>query len=161
MTVLAAVLSIIILYFLFALGSKTIKKIVGKKICAICVAVSLTWFSLLVLKWLGFKIDPLVIAILMGQSIVGIMYKLEEYFQKKELRKFWLVRILIIGGGTLLVYWLLNEAYFMVFLCLLVGFFLLAFVWPMILKKDSKKQGGSKAYQKATSGLEKKMEDCC
>ena len=138
MTIIAAVLSIAVFYFLFAFGSEVVKKVVGKKICAICAAVSLTWLGLLLLKLLGVQVDLLVIAILMGQSVVGLMTKLEEYFEKKTLKKFWLVRILIITGGTHFVYWFLKEVYFMVFLVLLAGVLLLPFVLPMVLKMHLK-----------------------
>lgn len=161
MTVFYAILSITILYFLLALFGGFIKKIVGRKICAICAAVSLTWFSLLILRLLGFGIDILVVAILMGQSVVGLMVKLENYFDQKGLPKFWLVRILIITGGTLFVYWLLKEDYTLLLLLSISSSLFLVFVLSIIPKEVSKKQINSKEFQKATAKLEKLMEDCC
>lgn len=153
--------SITILYFLFAFWSERIKKIVGRKICAICAAVSLTWSGLLLLRLIGFKIEPLIIAILMGQSIVGIMYKAEEYFKEKKLEKFWLVRILTIVGGTLLIYWLLKANYLLTFLLLIGGGILLIFVLSTASGKEVENQPKSKERRKAISKLEKMMEDCC
>lgn len=164
MTIFLAVLSITVLYFLFAFGGETIKQLIGRKVCAICAAVSLTWFVLLILKLLGFTIDILVIAVLMGQSIVGLMYKIEEYFKKKALPKFWLIRILIITGGTLFVYWLLKEKYFLLIPLLVAGAFLLIFVSSMISKKSSREINeveNPDDYKKAVSKLEEMMENCC
>ncbi len=111
MFIIYTILAITILYFLFALLGDLLKRLIGRKICAICVAVSLTWTFLLILKLVGFEIDVLVIAILMGQSVVGLMVELEKEFTKKGWQNFWLIRILIIVGGTLFTYWLLKEHY--------------------------------------------------
>lgn len=46
--------------------------------CAICVAVSVSWVSLLVLFWLDSFDSRLIIAVLMGQSVVGFYYLLEK-----------------------------------------------------------------------------------
>lgn len=161
MIIFYAVLSIALLYFLFAIFSGSLKKLIGKKICAICAAVSLTWLSLLILKFSGFKIDNLVIAILMGQSVVGLMTKTEKYFQEKGLPKFWLIRILIITGGTLFVYWLLKEKYALLIPLLIAAALLLPFFFSLINQADFKKPKNSKNYQKAISKLEKMMENCC
>lgn len=157
MTILYAVLSITILYFLFAFGGEAIRKIVGRKVCAICAAVSLTWISLLVLKLAGFHIDILIIAILMGQSVVGLMVELEKIFEKKKLQKFWLVRILVIIGGTLFVYWLLKEQYSLLLLLVIASFLSL----PVVLTVVTPKESSSKKDKKAISKLEKLMESCC
>ncbi len=50
----------------------------GLQWCAICVAVSLTWLTLLLLFWTGrFRNVPL-LALLMGQSVVGAFYFVEK-----------------------------------------------------------------------------------
>ena len=157
MTIIYTVLSITILYFLFAFGGETIKRIVGRKVCAICAAVSLTWISLLILKLLGFNIDILIIAILMGQSVVGLMSELEKIFKKKELKKFWLVRVLIIAGGTLFVYWLLKRQYSWLLPLVILGFF----STPVVLTITTPKESGDKKHKKAVSKLEEMMENCC
>ncbi len=53
------------------------------KVCALCAAVSTTWFGLLAMKLSGFDADPLIIGILMGGSAVGIMYLLEKKMSEK------------------------------------------------------------------------------
>jgi len=99
---------ILALFLIFALLVNPIStKLFRRKICAICAAVSLTWLSLFVLKYLGYAIDILIIAILMGESITGIMYLFEDYVEKKN-KKLLPLKILIILLGTLLVYLLLK-----------------------------------------------------
>lgn len=162
--IISVVFFIVFLYFLFAFLGPTITRMTGKKICAICAAVSLTWLSLLVLWLAGLKIEPIIIAILMGQSIVGIMYKSEEYFKKRELSKFWLVRILMITLGTLLVYFLLKQLWTLFTTIVGLSLFLALILGRLIFQSKQKPVGRKrrgKNYQKAISELEKMMEDCC
>ena len=63
-----------------------IKELIPKKnICAICFAVALTWIALLVLFWKKMFSDPILIALLMGQSIIGLFYLWENYVNEKWL----------------------------------------------------------------------------
>jgi len=55
-----------------------IKKYTAWQFCVLCASVSLTWIVLLVLYWLALFADPVLIAVLMGQSVVGIYYLLEK-----------------------------------------------------------------------------------
>lgn len=50
----------------------------GLKVCAVCAAVSTAWLGLLALFVLGKEVDPLMIGVLMGGSVVGITYLLQE-----------------------------------------------------------------------------------
>lgn len=161
-TIFYTLTSITVLYFLLAFLGKTIKKIVGKKICAICTAVSLTWLGLLSLWLIGFNIDPLIIAILMGQSVVGIMYQSEKYFKQKKLKKFWLVRILIITLGTLFVYLLLKKIWFPLLILIALAIPLTLMLWLVIFTEGGEEaKKTSKTFKKAVLDLEKMMEDCC
>src|SRR3989338_8342300 len=45
-----------------------------KKICIACLLVSCVWLILLMLHWLNLKIDLKIPAVLMGGTVVGIMY---------------------------------------------------------------------------------------
>ena len=74
MSVPVMVLLIIVVLFVVLLILKSITK---WKFCVICTSVSSTWIALLVLYWLGKFDQPLIIAVLMGQSIVGLYYFLE------------------------------------------------------------------------------------
>lgn len=152
--------SIFVLYFLFALLGPKIKGILGRKICAICAAVSLTWLGLLLFWLFGFMIDSLIIGILMGGSVVGVMYVVEEYFKKNNLRRFWLLRILIITLGFGLVYFLLIKEWFIILLLVFLGLIFLPTA-ALIAKKDGGKEGGEEIKKKASVDLEKLLEDCC
>lgn len=122
--VLLTLLIIIILYFIIAL--------LGIRICAICAAVSLTWIGLLIGYFLNWHNDLLWLGILMGGSIVGLMYKMEQYFRIKKLTNYWLVRIAIIIFGFLGVYLLLTADWdkltLVIVIVILFSFFSLFFV---------------------------------
>lgn len=68
-------------------GLLIVKSISAWKFCVICTSVSATWMVLLVLFWLGIFDQPVIIAVLMGQSIVGSYYFLEKK-TKEELHIF-------------------------------------------------------------------------
>lgn len=53
-----------------------------RKFCAICAAVSLTMASLLGWYWISGKGDPILLGILLGQSILGLFYLAEHYAPK-------------------------------------------------------------------------------
>ena len=81
-----------------------VKKLLKLDICAICAAVSSTWLALLALYYAGYRIDPLMPAILMGQSVTGLMYMYERRVKKTKFRWPLAFRIFFPLGGTLLVY---------------------------------------------------------
>ena len=47
-------------------------------ICPVCVAVAGTWIAMLGARFLGFPIDPVLLAVLLGASAVGIAGALER-----------------------------------------------------------------------------------
>lgn len=49
------------------------------KFCAVCVTVSSTWLALLGMRLLGIAINPMLIGVLMGESIIGLYYLLERH----------------------------------------------------------------------------------
>ena len=99
-------ISILVLYLFFALTKDLIKRNFRISICAVCIAVSLTWLILLILYFAKLFDDKIIIAILMGQSIVGIMYAFDERFKKNK--SIAALKIFIILFGTLFVYYLLQ-----------------------------------------------------
>lgn len=79
---------IVVFYALFAItllfGVMLVaRRWVPFRICAICLSVSLVWISLLVLYRLGVVQDMAMIALLMGQSILGVYYLVEKHVPKK------------------------------------------------------------------------------
>lgn len=146
------------------------------KICAICAASSSTWLILLILKLLNFQIDTTIIGVLVGGSTVGIMYKLEEYFKKNNLRHFWIIRVSEICTGFFIAYSLAkwDQVYILPAL-LLFSFTLVTIIMLSILQKkkttkndkestkQQKKNKNAKEKKKedAIKKLEKSLEDCC
>lgn len=152
--VLLSLLIIVILYFAVAFSPI--------RICAICAAVSLTWAGLLIGYFLGWHQNLLWIGILMGGSVVGLMYRTQAYFQKKEfsgrsLSAFWLIRIGIIVLGFLGVYLLLikdwDKLILEIIAVVIFGFLALFFVKPV--KKDRN------LNNKAAQSFKDKLEHCC
>jgi len=68
------------LFFMF-LALKNIFNL--KKICVICASITLVWVLLLTLYFLNIFADKIIIAILMGQTSLGIFYLWEKKVKKK------------------------------------------------------------------------------
>ena len=138
-----------VLYFAIALVKPHLQKMVPFKICSICLAVSITWLALLPLFFLG-ELDSMPIAILMGMSLTGIMYKLEAVFVNNKLKNFWFARITLVVGGFYLIWALIEENWNL--------FILLAITLPISILISAFFFQGSRAPSK---GIKKKLEDCC
>ncbi|HLD03615.1 MAG TPA: hypothetical protein VJC17_02470 [Candidatus Dojkabacteria bacterium] len=95
-------LTISVLFFVL-LGIKALTKL---QICAICLSVSLAWILLLILYWLGYFQETTLLALLMGQSILGIYYLIESKV-KKDLLLFRLPFLLTL---TFIFYSLINKS---------------------------------------------------
>lgn len=132
-TLFIAVASITFLYFFLAL-TRLPWRLFHVHVCVICVSVATTWVVLLILYLLGYPIDPTVLAILMGGSVVGLMYKLQDVFLKKGWQKFWIIRWLSIILGTIFIWSVLNERWLMAVLAVGVGIV----VWLMIRSSRKK-----------------------
>lgn len=146
------ILSIVILYFIFAFLKNTIKRIFKIAPCSICAAVSITWIASLIYYLIGGKIDLLMIAILIGQSIAGVMYKMEGWFKKLNLKKFWLMRIIIIAGGTATMYSFLIKNYEITMISIVTSLILAVVVG--VLQKPKKPT-------EKPSKIEDIMDNCC
>ncbi|HIH41080.1 TPA: hypothetical protein HA239_01560 [Candidatus Woesearchaeota archaeon] len=81
MEILIPIAGIITLFFILLIVKRFFD------ICVICGAISLTWISLLVLYKLNMFDNPLIVAMLMGQSVVGIYYLVDSKV-KEELKIF-------------------------------------------------------------------------
>src|SRR3989338_5442151 len=68
------------LFFLFLITKKI--KGIPAWFCALCAAVFFTWTALLISLKLGIFSNNIIVALLMGQSITGIMYLIEKKAQK-------------------------------------------------------------------------------
>lgn len=117
-------------------------------LCPICIGVSTTWLWLLVVRYLGQSVDSILIALLMGGSVVGVSYILERRLPANKSAVVW--KIFSITSGFALVYGALSEQWLLAIIgaviAVSVGTF---FFW------------GNEATTKTTTELEEKMKDCC
>jgi len=123
------------------------------KICPICVGVALTWLWMFI-GMLSGKLSiityQLPTALLMGGTVVGSMFKLEQFIKPKFLL-FW--KMVYVIFGFLAMYNLLigNWVVFVIGIIIIV---VITFVFKIYGKE--KKQNSEKSKQ-----LEKMMENCC
>lgn len=156
---LIVIITIVTLYSLFALSKDSIKKFVPFKVCSICYAVSITWVGLYLADLISLlEVDSSLIGILMGGSIVGIMYSLEKHFVANDLQKFWLVRIVWFSLGTLLAYYLLTQNWDYT---LLIVILLILFSTASLIFSKPKEEGKDEKHNSAIANLSKKLEKCC
>ncbi len=116
-------LIIIVAFFVILL----IKVLIKKEFCAICAAVSLTWVFLIVLNKMSLFDDKTFIAVLMGQSVLGIFYLAE----KKAANNLKFFRLPFLLSLTFLAYFVIGEFVFSVAKLLLALwlFFLAIFLY--------------------------------
>jgi hypothetical protein len=145
-TFFIVLLGITILFFiLLILKSFFLKE---KKICTICASMSLTWIILLALSVWGKFFNPVLVALLLGQTVVGIFYVMERKV-REELTLFRLPFLLTL---TYLAYGAITFALFSdldikillesgIFLAILWGIFLVFYFYrhhPVFQEKVQK-----------------------
>lgn len=96
---LTLILTGMTLLFLVLLGAKRYLR----RMCVLCVAVSGMWIVLLAMLLLGYVDDRIIIAILMGESVVGLYY----YLSSKVPEKIKIYRFPYILTATAIVYLIL------------------------------------------------------
>lgn len=147
--IIIAVLSI---FLITGIGWFAKKALLVEKICPICIGVSGTWLWMLIAKLLGFEIDLLIPAILIGGSVVGIAYQLAKRVPEEKALA---LKIIIIPAGFFTAYQLVmfNWAAFGISAAVIA---VAVFVFFKITAPHS---DGRK--DKEVEELEKKMKDCC
>lgn len=75
--------SITLLFFVLLIIKEFISAKFKKNFCTICGAVFLTWLGLLVLYFLGIFQNKIILALLIGESILGIFYFVETKVKKR------------------------------------------------------------------------------
>lgn len=127
---------IIALFFALLLLKQLLPKKIKDKFCVLCATISASWVTLLVLYLSGVYGDPILIGMLIGQSIIGLFYLLEKRV-KEELKVFALAFILTL---TYLFYSILTKKFIVqVFLMLLVLWGFLLFVYMYRSNKNISK----------------------
>lgn len=154
-------LTIPLFFFLIALFKSSAQKYAQWNLCAICIAISLTWIFLLILNWTGFTIDPLMIGILMGMSATGLMYQIESTYKKNHLKHLWLTRLVMMTGGFYFILMILENkwsAAFVLIMSLFIILGILSFLLQGVTHADALKSAHVDEQKKS---LLKKLDNCC
>lgn len=117
-----------------------------EKICSICFAVSVTWVFLLLMFWMGKFSDKTILAVLMGQSSLGLYY-LWEHKAKDKSKVFRLPFLLtLILAAYSLVEGFSYGYNVIIFIIILWAFFFVVYLYG----SDGK-----------TGGFVRKLVECC
>ena len=126
-------------------------RILSFKICPICAGVAGTWVGLLAAKFLGYEVDMIIPAMLMGGSIVGMAYQIEKRLPDNRSSLLW--KTLFIPVGFVAVYSIISSWWlaFIVATAILV-------IWVLWF---SEKPHHMTQTSKAVAELKEKMKNCC
>lgn len=149
-----------IIFLAVVLIKPKIVKLTGWNICALCAAVSLMWMILLVLLWFGVIHETTSVAVLMGMSATGLMYKLGAYYEKRRLRHLWAVRLIVILGGYTIITMLLSQNWPGVLL-VGIGVLLLLVVISFLAQGTTHQDAVQEAGDGVKKSLLKKLDNCC
>ncbi len=139
---------------LITLIAWVLNKKLSINICPICVGVFLTWVGIFVasvFNILSSSFYQLPIAILMGGTVVGLMYKLEKHIKIKFIL-IWKIIFVIIG--FFIVYNLVIRDW----LASIIGIFLITtitFLFKKIIQTKSLKR------LESLKDIKEKMKNCC
>lgn len=126
-------LSISIAFFVLLAVKELFNEKLKKKFCVICIAITINWIVLFILYLLGIFENITIIAILMGETTLGVFY-LAESKAREELKLFRLPFLLSLIVGA---YYLLEPS------GILNGLVVLSIIWLLfgamyIFKKNEK-----------------------
>ena len=128
-----------------------LNRVLPFKICPICAGVSVTWVWMLAAKFLGYEIDMIIPAMLMGGSIVGIAYQIEKRLPPYRSSLLW--KTLFVSVGFIAVYGVLTRSWSIS----LASFIFLLLTTYIFLSSFVAQSGQNEMIEK----LEEKMKDCC
>lgn len=89
------------LFLLFLVLKQFLGSRLKEKFCVICAAVVITWSSLLVLSYFRLWNDTLILALLMGETILAVYYILERKENLKLFRLPLLLSLIWVGYSLL------------------------------------------------------------
>ncbi len=127
-----------------------LSRFLSYKVCAICAGVSGTWMLMLGARFLGYPIDPAVLAMLLGGSVVGVAYQLEKKLPQKRSALLW--KVLFIPAGFVAAYGIVQSLWFM---------FLGALVLLLLFSYSFLRAPREHTNFSPTKELEEKMKQCC
>jgi len=120
-------------------------------VCPVCVGVAGTWLWMLAARFAGFAVDASMLAILLGGSVVGIVYQLEKHLPQGRSPLLWKTLCLPIGFvaayGVAVPHWSLLAIVVAALLLLTAVFF--------VPRRHSEKDSA------AVEKLERAMKKCC
>lgn len=151
---------ILAIFLLVVLIKSRVMKLIGWNVCALCAAVSLTWMILLLLIWSGVIHQTTSVAILMGMSVSGLMYKLEGYYKSHHLRHLWAVRLVVILGGFTTITMLISQNW-PGLLLVGIGVVLLLVVISFLIQGTTHDDALQSADKGVKKSLLKKLDNCC
>lgn len=122
-------------------------------ICPICAGVFLTWVGLVSAHFLGYDIDLVIPALLMGGSVVGIAYQLEKKSHNLSADALLLWKVFFMPAGFVAAYGLLNQ-WWAVFGIAVVALVLASFLFLSAGRT-------ARARAATTDEIEKRLKDCC
>jgi len=72
------------IYFIVSIFAITgvfylLRRFTSVKVCAVCAGAAGTWILAIIARFLGYPVNETLTAVLMGGSVVGIMYQLEKH----------------------------------------------------------------------------------
>ena len=121
-------------------------------ICPICAGSLFTWVGLLGLYFTGYPIDPVLPAVLMGGSVVGIMYQVDKKLSDRATGARLLFKVFFIPVGIIAAYSTLKEWWIVSGLALIV---LLLVSLPFLFAR------GTVGASRKADEIEKEMKNCC
>ena len=126
-------------------------KVLPFAVCPICVGVVGTWLWMLAARLAGFTFDPLMLAILLGGSVVGVAYQLEKHLPEGRSPLLW--KTLFVPAGLVAAYGLALPHWSVLAITIAVLVLLTAvFFMP---RRHSEKNSA------AVERLERAMKKCC
>lgn len=129
-------------------------KVLPFTICPICAGSFLTWVGLVSAHFMGYSINLIIPALLMGGSVVGIAYQLEKRSRGLSPGTLMLFKVFFMPAGFVAAYAVLEQLW-MAFL------FAAAFLFLVSLAFLSARSSTAGSREKTAGDIEKKMEDCC
>lgn len=124
-----------VLFFIFLFIKQISPEKIKRKFCVICAAVSVGWLALLILFKLKIFLNFEIIALLMGQTILGIFY----LWENKTREKFKLFRLPFLLTLTTTAYFILiSNILIMPLLFLIILWFIFCIIY---LLRDKESMG--------------------
>ncbi len=145
------------MFFLFYYKFRhKIVSIIQRRICPVCFAVSSTWLTLILIRYLGiFSFNKFLITLLLAESVAGVANLVEEFINVKRVRllepllKFGIV---IYGTLTVSVFAFVQESLGLILFAPVIVFGFSALT-PISKSKEDNKEGSLL--------LKSKLKNCC